>query len=192
MTGLPAQLSQHSTTLLRQIQSWYDVQVLYIPKAILLRQRDADMNIDSKGESPVSKLRLYLPSKVAAQVECSEYLKDVEWQLQEAQANDALEGIRTGLRLRAVLDKRVRDGVSGVAASMRAQGAIKMCVQRIKRFATRYQVAYKAMSTLALLLQKGVDWEYRFKVLREEDIRPLPLGAAISDAITTYDRFILS
>ena len=39
------------------------------------------------------------------------------------------------------------------------------------------------MTTLAPLLGKGDKWHYKMRLLREDNIRPLPVGAAVGDGV---------
>jgi hypothetical protein len=150
-----------------------------MPGVRLLREKDSVK--DDHAKLPVYKICLYLPSQIGRRVDVSDELREVEWKLRVAHAAEALEGVRAGIRLRAFLEKRHREGVQGVAAGTRAQNALRSCKKRIEALARRYRVAVKCLHALAKPLKKGIEWQYRFQPLTDDDLKPLPLGAATGD-----------
>lgn len=164
---------EQETNLRGRIEAWYAHQALYMPSVAVLRLQDVE-----KRDRPeaVYAIRLYLPSEVGDQVECSPVLHEYEWALREASAKDQLEMLRSHLRMYAFLEGKQRQGIGGVAASTRAQNTIKACRVRIKGCAERYRKAYHALRVLGPMLQKNDKWCLQFKDLKAEDIRPVSMG----------------
>ncbi|KAJ7581288.1 hypothetical protein C8J56DRAFT_793853 [Mycena floridula] len=161
-----------ANSLQRKIVSWFNVQVLYIPGANLLRTHDQEQKgaMDNK----MFDMGLWLPSNIGRQIFCSSDLQEFEWKLRTAQANDALDAVRTCLRLKGYLFRERRTNVSGVSANTRSQKAVANAQQKILRFQKRYNVAFQALASLAPLLEKDPTWKLFFRPLVDEDVQPLP------------------
>lgn len=174
-------VTEKSNSLRRQIFDWYTRQALYMPGAPLLRERDA-REAKLEDEDKTQDLRLYLPSAVGSQIDCTIALLELEWLLRVGQAEDALEGIRASLRFRAHMDFNRKEGGDGVAANTRAQTEIKLLYRHIDEFAADYRAAYTAMLGLALALAKGIEWQFRFRLLAKEDLRPIPTDQKLGES----------
>ncbi|KAJ7573010.1 hypothetical protein C8J56DRAFT_1008492 [Mycena floridula] len=150
-----------ANSLQRKILSWFDVQALYSPEAVLLRRQQEETRtgvLDNKSFD----MGLWLPSSMGKRARCSKELQEFEWELRTAQANDALDAIRTCLRLKGYL---FRD---------RRTNAIANAEAKISKFQTRYSTAFEALRSLAPLLDKPSSWQTFFRPLAAEDVRPLP------------------
>ncbi|KAG2111490.1 hypothetical protein DEU56DRAFT_919993 [Suillus clintonianus] len=112
-----AGLTQHSTNnqqtkilmrrnaLQRRIDSWIDIQVLYMPSVAHFHATGLSLSdegtVDETTGCPKAKLNsikaedipLFLPSSICNLTTCDTKLLEVEWSLRLAQANDALEGM---------------------------------------------------------------------------------------------------
>ncbi|KAG0700257.1 hypothetical protein DFH29DRAFT_1070211 [Suillus ampliporus] len=79
---------QRINTLRRRIDTWSRVQLLYMPCVSRLRSPD-----DITSEDKVHKINLFLPSSLPSSFPCDVHLLRYEWDLREAQANDALSDL---------------------------------------------------------------------------------------------------
>lgn len=110
------------------------------------------------------------------QAACDIKLQEHEWSLRYAQANDALQIIRTNLQLRAALyhyKDRFDRGQSAMTRSMHLLDKVK---DRVAAACLRYRVARHALCVLAPRLLKGVRWEIQLKSLEAADVRGLSVG----------------
>ncbi len=108
-----------------------------------------------------------LPGPLRPSLQCG--LVDKERRLRMAQADDALEDIR---RLRRILTgiadfKRYNVSGTGQRTSGRVRTLFAKFEQKVRRAAERYRAARAALETL----DKGGDWEARFKILHDADLR---------------------
>lgn len=121
-------------------------------------------------------MKLWLPSTMTPQAECSSNLQEHEWSLRYAQANDSLQILRTNLQLRAALyhyKDRFDRGQSAMTRSMHLLDKIK---DRVAAACLRYRVARHALCVLAPRLLKGIGWETHLKPLEVADVRGLSVG----------------
>ncbi|KAJ7581672.1 hypothetical protein C8J56DRAFT_1006010 [Mycena floridula] len=162
-----------ANALQRKIVSWFNVQALYMPAAVLLRQR-AQENSTGAMDNKAFDMGLWLPSAIGTLGQCSSELQELEWRLRTAQANDAVDAIRTCLRLRGYLWRDRRTNVEGVAAGTRSMRAIATAEAKIAKFKSRYSLAFEALQVLAPILGKDPSWTRFLRRLMDEDIRPLP------------------
>ena len=167
-----AKVQERTNGLQRRIESWRDVQAIYIPSVALLRGQ-----VDSKEVSEVQAydIQLWLPSAIGLRASCDQGLHESEWALREAQANDALTTIRQHLRLDSFLTKRKKDWSRGVRANTRSQTVIMQNQLRLKAAVDRYRTAFNALSVLEPLLGKPVYWRHALGPLLDDDIRGLPV-----------------
>jgi hypothetical protein len=77
--------------------SWINIQHLYMPGLHVLCERDDHRLPHNQLEEPISDIKLYLPSSVtsAANIVCDNRLCQLEWELRQAQAQDALHELVT-------------------------------------------------------------------------------------------------
>lgn len=180
--GLHATDRQHSnivqrdTALRTQIKAWYEVQQLYCPAAHAARARELANAVPDTPLGPASSMKLWMPSMLEPQAECDRRLQEHEWSLRYAQANDALQVVRTNLQLRAGLfhyKDRFDRGQSAMTRSMHLLDKIKA---RIAAACLRYRVARHALCVLAPQLLRGTLWEVALKPLEPGDVRGLSVG----------------
>lgn len=121
-------------------------------------------------------MKLYFPSMLGPHVDCDANLREHEWSLRYAQANDSLQVIRTNLQLQAGLyhyKDRFDRGQSAMTRSMHLLDKIK---DRVSAACLRYRGARHALCVLAPLLLKGAAWETALKPLEASDVRGLSVG----------------
>ena len=155
-----------------RIDSWRDIQALYTPSVALLRGQ-----VDGRQASEIQAYdtQLWLPSAIGLRASCDQGLRESEWALREAQANDALTTIRQHLRLDSFLTKRKKDWSRGVRANTCSQTVILQNQTRLKAAVDRYCAAFTALSALEPLLTKLTHWRHGLKPLLDGDIRGLPV-----------------
>lgn len=167
-----AKAQQHTNSLRRKIESWQDIQLLYMPFVSLLRASEEPCSPASS--TPVEAFQLWLPSAVGPDTQCAIQLRTLEWKLRYAQANDALKDIRNLLRLRSHLYKFKDSHIVGQAANTRARSTISKADAKVNMAAERYEVARAALANLARILNEDRTWMEVFKPLnRSKDLKAL-------------------
>lgn len=167
-------LQVRTNTLRRKILSWIDIQHLYIPTLHITRAR-IEVNLSpGQHEEPVHLISLFLPSSITprSRVACDIRLSQIEWDLRFAQANDALDELRDGLRLRSYLYIDKDRFLRGQHQNTRSRGVIERTEVKVKAAAAKYRAAREALKSLAALLSK-IGWDITFPVLLATDIRGL-------------------
>ena len=86
-------------------------------------------------------MTLDLPSSLGKIIPWDKQLGEYEWKLREAQARDALQGLRQNLRLRDFLIKKKKDWAKGVRENTRSNTVISQSIKKIDLFKTKYRVA---------------------------------------------------
>ncbi|KAF8155970.1 hypothetical protein B0H34DRAFT_783611 [Crassisporium funariophilum] len=181
-----SKLQTQSNILRRKIDAWIAVQHLYMPALATIRTRDAEA--DDHDSDPTEDVSLYLPSALAHTpshpralplsclevpvVPCDVRLREMEWELRNAQASDALAELRDGLRLRSYLYIDKDRFQRGQRHNTRSRGIIDRTVVKIAAAASKYRAARLAIKGLAPVLDK-VGWEDAYPLLASEDIRAM-------------------
>jgi hypothetical protein len=176
-----ARILERNNALRSKIQSWYGVQQLYIPAAATLRAKLAS---DAPPGAPLEaawEMRLFLPSEIALQASCDQKLRELEWQLREAQAYDALEELRDNLRVSTHLWKHKKRWTRGQRPNTRAKDTISKTQAKADAAAIKYQNARQALLRLGHILRKPTSWQEILRVLKKEDVRGLS-EAALGDS----------
>ncbi|KAF9462998.1 hypothetical protein BDZ94DRAFT_1259836 [Collybia nuda] len=175
-----AELGMHSTdiqatrvqvkrnTLKRKIDAWISIQHLYVPPLSMIRTQSNREEADDLAE----KTPLFLPSSMKPQIPCDPRLREIEWTLRKSQANDALDDLREGLRLRAYLYIDKDRFQRGQFHNTRSRGIIHRVQVKIDAAATRYRVARNTLYSLAGVLNI-VGWDVEFPPLLDRDIKQL-------------------
>lgn len=165
-------LQQRTNALMRRIESWASVQILYMPTVASLRARAAaDLETVLKPQD----FRLWLPSALHRQVRCEARLEEIEWKLRFGQAHDALEELRQGLRSRAYMLRFKDRFLRGQGANTRARNCLKSVDAKVNAAAAKYRAAHSALSELSPLLGK-VGWKSVLRCLEDSDIRSMTEG----------------
>ncbi|KAG1735898.1 uncharacterized protein EDB91DRAFT_1238142 [Suillus paluster] len=173
-TGIDLESEQQKTVLVRQqnalqrkVDAWKQVQLLYTPTAQLLASQIESIGIP---DNPLAEdIKLLLPSLLTADsISCSPHLHTIEWELQIAQAGDALDEIRQSLRLRNYLYTFKQSWIRGQSVNTWAQNALGRVEARATASAEKYCAAHAALSSLAPVLNK-VGWNLKFCSLNNRD-----------------------
>lgn len=168
-----AKVQQNTNTLRRKIESWQDIQLLYMPFVSCLRADEASLH-SSAEPIQVEAMALWLPSSVKSRTQSPPHLLRYEWKLRYAQANDALKDMRNLLRLRSHLYTFKDNNIVGQAANTRARTTINKTEDRVNMAASRYEAARAALASLAPLLGEGETWNTILKPLdRKKDVKAL-------------------
>jgi hypothetical protein len=85
-----------------------------MPTVSQLRHRTSNTNVSNTTELKPEAFKLWLPSELQPTTPCDHRLAAHEWELRHAQALDALNDVRSHLRLRSHIYIYIRTGTSGV------------------------------------------------------------------------------
>jgi hypothetical protein len=160
------------TSLQRRIDAWARIQELYIPVVSQLRLRLSDASMSNTAMLRPDTFKLWLPSELEPTATCDERLATHEWELRHAQALDALNEVRSHLRLRSHMYIYKDRNVRGQAASTRAQALIDGVELRKQASVEKYRRARKALLALSHRLDKS-GWEICLPQLSDSDVRPM-------------------
>jgi hypothetical protein len=168
-----ALVTERSNVLLSKINTWMAIQQLYMPGTATLRIKDAENAPTGGPDLKPWDIKLYLPSEVGFQTSCDEKLRECEWKLREAQANDSLDELRDSLRLSTHLYKWKTAFVRGQRPSTRARTVISRADAKSQAAAAKYRTARHALVRLGTMLGKPKDWKKYLKVLQPSDVRAM-------------------
>ncbi|KAF8426143.1 hypothetical protein L210DRAFT_3615035 [Boletus edulis BED1] len=107
ITATEHQKLQHQkrcNVLMRRIEAWCSVRVLYMPRVASLRATDSQER-EVVRLPPAEELPLWLPSALASKIPCDVSLQEIEWKLRIGQACDALEELRQALRSQSYMTR---------------------------------------------------------------------------------------
>jgi hypothetical protein len=168
-------LQVRSNTLRRKINAWTEVQQLYIPGVRVLRVRAERDRPDGEEPERTESMPLWLPSAIGKKTVCDRRLREMEWGLRHAQANDALNELRNGLRLRSYLYIDKDRFQRGQRRNTRSRTIIQRADVKVQSSATKYRVARSALMSLARTLNK-VGWDTSLPHLADKDVRGISVG----------------
>ena len=103
---------------------------------------------------------------------CDNRLCQLEWELHQAQAEDALHELRDSLRLRSYMYMDKDRFQRGQRHNTRSRGIIDHLEVKVNAAAAKYWAARQAISTLASPLNQ-VGWAINFPILNASDIKGL-------------------
>jgi hypothetical protein len=167
-----ARIQLQTNTLQRKIETWQEIQILYMPFVSRLRAGEEASRTSSQ-PLQIQDVKLWLPSNVGTYTPCPECLRQFEWKLRNAQANDALKDIHHLLRLRSHLYHFKDTNVVGQGANTRARNTINKTEAKISGAAARYEAARNSIISLAPILGE-TDWRKVFRPLdRNKDLKSL-------------------
>ncbi|KAG1825473.1 uncharacterized protein BJ212DRAFT_1443612 [Suillus subaureus] len=158
-------LSLLTNTLQRWIDSWISIQEHYMPIVSVLH---SSLNSTASASEAVLKpqhCHLYLPPSIDAHLHCDQWLLQHEWDLQHAQAHDALNEIHSHLCLCSHMYKFKDKNLHG-------QNLITCIEARKDTGVKKYKCACQALESLSGHLDK-VGWEVSLQSLRSKDVRPM-------------------
>ncbi|KIK77166.1 hypothetical protein PAXRUDRAFT_393130 [Paxillus rubicundulus Ve08.2h10] len=167
-----ARMQERTNALVRHIEAWANVQVIYIPGVASIRARSL---VNFKSALRPQDFNLWLPSALQRQVPCDTRLEEIEWKLRFGQAHDALNELRQALRSRSYMLCFKDWFLRGQGANTRARNCLKSVDTKIDSSAVKYRTAHGALLALSLLLGK-VGWMNSLRPLENEDIRAMTAG----------------
>ncbi|KIK13300.1 hypothetical protein PISMIDRAFT_31188 [Pisolithus microcarpus 441] len=138
-----AKMQQRSNALACCIEVWMKMHTLYIPGMAAFAPED---------------IPLYLPLQINCKFSCSHNLESIKFQLQEGQANDALNELHQGLQSIVYMLKFKDRFLCGQGANTRACNCLKNVDAKIDLSVAKYHAAHRALCTLGPLLGK-VGWK---------------------------------
>ncbi|KAJ3007703.1 hypothetical protein NUW54_g3442 [Trametes sanguinea] len=168
-----AQMLERQNILHRKIQSWADIQRLFMPCVQAARAR---LTEDSTTHQP-HRIPLLLPSAACHYFPCTQDILRQEWILHEAQAHDALDDIRSRLEVRYYMYHSKDRFARGQGANTRMNNSIQLLQAKLLGDAERYRAAYDALCRLSPQLNKNIsEWGTVLRPLQDSDIRHLAEG----------------
>ncbi|KAF7783272.1 hypothetical protein Agabi119p4_2648 [Agaricus bisporus var. burnettii] len=178
-----AKYQERCNVLSRRLEAWFPVQAYFVPGVTLLRTLDAQRErvlepriFDKKLYLPSEIVSLKLPDKLQAAMFMDPYLMQTEWILREAQAKDALNSLRSHLRVDSYLHKYKQMHARGVSENTRSQILVKQNLARVKSAVIKYRKAYQALVALEGPLKKGLQWRNYLHPLEDKDVIGLPVA----------------
>ena len=158
---------------MRQIRRWQQVQLIYMPGAVVpsFSTNDHDADENDTGETP-ENIPLVLPSEVEStrrRAVCLHQVAEYERQLRLAQLQDSLVELRRVRRIRHTLSVNHRTQIAGQGqcASTRSRTVVSSVDERIVKCVQRYRAAYSAL----LQLDPTGTWQETYLELKDEDNR---------------------
>ncbi|KAJ7079826.1 hypothetical protein B0H15DRAFT_924531 [Mycena belliarum] len=157
------------TALLKRIFKFRQVQRVYMPTLRALLSDAQRQVYDGNGEQLPEATRLFMPSEIANELTrrraCAIGLAEIEARLREGEAEEALEGVRHGLRTRTMTNRYRLRHYTGQGMMTKGQGILRQVNIKIHIAKVRYRYARAAL----LALRGHGAWEERLKVLTDED-----------------------
>jgi hypothetical protein len=157
----------------KRIRAFRKLQRAYMPNVRRFLSQSQRAVWDAEAEKEAEGVRLFLPSDITDKKQreraCAEGLCEVEGELREGEAHEALEALRQGLRARTMTNRfRVRNS-TGQRALTRGQGILRQINMKIHKAKLRYRYARNALSRL----RAHGGWERHLQVLADVDVRAL-------------------
>ncbi|KAJ7469033.1 hypothetical protein FB451DRAFT_1352272 [Mycena latifolia] len=154
------------SAVLKRIWAFQKLQRAYMPNVQRFLTQSQRALWDTEADRDAETIRLFLPSDIADKGKrtraCAEGLPEVEAELREGEAHEALETIRQGLWMRTMTNRFRR-------ALTRGQGVLRQNNMRIHKGKLRYRYA---RNTLCRLRGNG-EWERKLQILNDSDVRAL-------------------
>ena len=146
-----------------------------MPVAAAQRECDDAVANSDAPEPNVEDIPLYLPSSIPKPHlrYMHEHLFVYEFQLQEAQAYEALNKLRYHLQYRAYQWSFMKQNVISQSAQTRAQNIISGVEHSVQASASKYKATRDTMSILSKLSKNKSNWQSILKPLAKEDIHHL-------------------
>ncbi|KAG5223204.1 CxC2 domain-containing protein [Salix suchowensis] len=132
-------LVQKANIVRNKVNVWIDHQKLYCPSASALRTGESNSPTDPIAAVPM--INLWLPSSIGSRATCPKLLREIEWQLRHAQANDALHDIRANLQIRVGVFQQKDRFERGQRAMTRSRSVLARLQDKIDECTERYRVA---------------------------------------------------
>lgn len=165
-------MQERTNALMRRMEAWANVQVLYIPGVVSIRARSV---VNSKSAPRPQDFNLWLPSALRRQVSYDMNLEEIEWKLCFGQAHDALNELCQGLHSHSYMLRFKDRFLRGQGANTQACNCLKSVNAKIDSSVAKYRSAHGALLTLSPLLGK-VGWKNSLRPLKNQDIRAMTEG----------------
>ncbi|KAK0430440.1 hypothetical protein EV421DRAFT_1893559 [Armillaria borealis] len=157
-----ARVTEGLNRLRRHMDTWFEVQQVYMPGVSLEEALDA------------VTMPLFLPSACLGRRHQNQKLMDFEFRLQEAEAYKCLTTMRRLLIYRSHLYKFKDKHVTGQMMSTRARSTVSNVLNNIDKAATRYRTLCDHLVLLAGAIEGGkLGWDRQLRVLSSTDVWPL-------------------
>ncbi|KAG1721861.1 uncharacterized protein EDB91DRAFT_1210239 [Suillus paluster] len=166
-----ATLQTQITSLQRWLDAWVRVQELYMPVVCQLRHQSSEASVRMEELKP-QDFKLWLPSQLPIDTPTDQRLAGHEWDLHYAQALDALNDIRSHLRLRSHMYKYKDKNIRGQVGSTRAKKIIDTVESRKQASVLKYRRARNTLLFLSSHLEK-CGWEMIVRPLLDSDVKPM-------------------
>ena len=161
--------ARHALT--KRIRELQGCQRVYVPGIAHLLDASQE---DERFKDQPEVLKLWLPSQLSNDVRpvwCLPGIPDLEFRFRYAQASDALAEICRLRRLfQGTRDQNAKH-IKSTSSTTRSQGILDEFHGKVKRVATRYRGAYRALSALDPEGKKVIGWKCYFLELKDADIR---------------------
>ncbi|KAG1798028.1 hypothetical protein EV424DRAFT_1475028 [Suillus variegatus] len=155
-----AAIQTQTTSLQRWLDTWARIQELYMPVVCQLRHQSSEASGKSQGLNP-EDFKLWLPSHLPANSPVDQKLTEHEWDLRYAQALDALNEVRSHLRLRSHMYMYKDKNKIIDAVESRKQASV-----------LKYKHAHNALLSLGHRLER-CGWEATIHPLLDSDVKPM-------------------
>ncbi|KAJ7733474.1 hypothetical protein B0H16DRAFT_1468065 [Mycena metata] len=151
---------ERTSKLRWKIVAWMDIQNGFFPSVKVLRSKEDEARARIARTQPipglkVHELKLWLPSALMKLPGVSRGMAMLQgesvqykYSLRVGQAMEAVDEIRQQFLVRMRLHKRKDANVRGVRDNMRLKSALNTLDNRVRRMATQYRVARRALETL--------------------------------------------
>ncbi|KAF8425786.1 hypothetical protein L210DRAFT_3615051 [Boletus edulis BED1] len=171
------QHQKRCNVLMRHIEAWCSVQVLYMPRVASLRATDSQ-EWEVVRLPPAEELPLWLPSALASKIPCDVNLQEIEWKLRIGQACDALEELRQALQSQSYMIRFKDRFLRGQGTNTCTRNSLKLVDAKVDASSDRYRAAYGALLALSPLLQVGKTsrWNSTLWFLKDDDARAMTAG----------------
>ncbi|KAF7333062.1 CxC2 domain-containing protein [Mycena venus] len=127
--------TKRRTTLLKQIYRFRQVQRVYMPSVRTVLLQDQKQMFDGNGEQAPKATRLFMPSDIADATmrgrACTIGLAALEERMREGEAEEALEGVRWGLRTRTMTNRYKLRNYTSQGMMTKGQGILQQINIRI-------------------------------------------------------------
>lgn len=161
------------TALLKKIYNFRQIQRVYMPAVRSVLNDTQRQAFDGNGDQLPEATRLFMPSEIQSAglrgKVCAIGLAEVEARMRAAEAGDALEQVRHGLRTRTLTNRFRLRNYTGQGMMTKGQGILRQINIKIHIAKLRYRYSRSALLTL----RGHGDWEERLRVLKDEDVRAL-------------------
>jgi hypothetical protein len=146
--------------------------------------------LNGNGEQLPKATRLFMPSEILSSdlrgSVCAIGLAEVEAWMREAEAMEALEAVRYGLRTRTMTNRFRLRHYTGQGLMTKGQGILRQINIRIHIAKLHYRYSRTAL----LMLRGHGDWQEALRVLKDEDVRALNECALTEEEKAQNDHWV--